>query len=64
MNDSDPPTRQFVMWLEKQENFVVIPLDDTHLFLQGANNNVIEVIQRRLDELQDQNTYNAFDQAN
>ncbi|EAL72303.1 transcription initiation factor IIH5 [Dictyostelium discoideum AX4] len=59
--ECDPPTKQFVEYISKQEHFEVIVLDETHLFLQGGDEKVINSIQRRIDDLQNQNTYSVFD---
>ncbi|KAF2070846.1 hypothetical protein CYY_007832 [Polysphondylium violaceum] len=59
--ECDPPTKQFVLWISKQEHFDVIDIDETHLFLQGGDERSMNAIQRRLDELQNENTYSVFD---
>ncbi|EGC30019.1 hypothetical protein DICPUDRAFT_42067 [Dictyostelium purpureum] len=59
--ECDPPTKQFVEYISKQEHFEVIVLDETHLFLQAADEKIINTIQRRIDDLQNQNTYSVFD---
>ncbi|KYR01183.1 transcription initiation factor IIH5 [Tieghemostelium lacteum] len=60
--ECDPPTKQFLLFVSKQEHFELIDIDETHLFLQGGNESTIATIQRCIDELQNRNTYSVFDQ--
>ncbi len=54
---SDAAMKQFILFLDQQYKFGLIDLDETHVFLYKADKKVIELIQQRIDELQDNNTY-------
>ena len=55
---SDVPTKEFILSInnekEKSDRFVLEDLDDKHLFVQPT---VIESLELRLKEFQDENTY-------
>jgi len=53
----DPPVKQFILFLEKQEKWGVVELDETHLFVHSTEESILAKIQARLDELQNQNSY-------
>ncbi|XP_024525933.1 general transcription and DNA repair factor IIH subunit TFB5-like [Selaginella moellendorffii] len=54
----DIPMAQFVIHMNDQlpaaQQFIIYVLDDTNIFVQP---NVVDMIQKRLQEFRDQNTY-------
>lgn len=57
VNLSDAAMKQFILFLDQQYKFGLIDLDETHVFLYKSDKKVIDLIQQRIDELQDNNTY-------
>ena len=52
------PVKQFILLLEQELHFGLMDLDDTHLLLFNLDcADIMETIQKRLDQLHDQNTY-------
>ena len=54
---SDPAIKQFILYLDVQHHFGLIDLDETHLFLYNADQTIMDMIQKELDKLQEENTY-------
>lgn len=58
--NSDPAIKQFIVYLNAGEfRFGMVELDDTHIFLHSTDDSIIQRIQQKIDELQDENTYTA-----
>lgn len=55
---SDVPTKEYILNLNESKStndrFVILDLDDTHLFVQPT---VVEWLEKQLKEFHDQNTY-------
>ena len=61
---SDPAIKQFIMYLNAGDfKFAMTELDDTHIFLNSTDDTIIQRIQQKIDELQDENTYSVIDNA-
>lgn len=52
----DEPIKQFVLSLQNTLKFGVTDLDETHVLIQGEER-ILEDIQKKIDELIDQNTF-------
>jgi len=53
----DPAIKQFILHLDVEHHFGLIDLDETHLFLYNLDQTKMDLIQKELDKLQDENTY-------
>jgi TFIIH basal transcription factor complex TTD-A subunit len=52
--ESDATVKQFLLHLDETLHFILADLDETHLLVDEK---VVEELQRRLDELLDENAY-------
>jgi len=52
-----PPVKEFILFLNIEQKWGVVDLDETHLFFYFMNEEILGYIQQKLDELQDANTY-------
>lgn len=50
---SDEALREFLLQLEEEHQFGMLPLDDTHILLLGEEK-VLEFIQQELDKMQEE----------
>lgn len=51
--------KQFILFIDKEEHFGVTDIDETHLFLHSSDETIIQKIQARLDQLQEDNSFTA-----
>lgn len=56
----DVPVKEFLLWLDEgqAEKFIIIDLDETHLFI---HTHVVPFIKEQLDELYRKNQYSFMD---
>jgi TFIIH basal transcription factor complex TTD-A subunit len=52
--ECDPAVKTIVLDLDSKLKFIIADLDETHLFIDSTK---VEVVQQRLDEILEENTY-------
>jgi len=61
----DPAIKQFILYLNSSElKFGMVELDENHIFVHSTDDSILQRIQSKIDELQDENTYTVTSDEN
>ncbi|KAH6560471.1 hypothetical protein BASA50_009638 [Batrachochytrium salamandrivorans] len=56
--ECDQAVKQIIKDLDNQYHFIIEDLDDNHLFIEAAK---VDMVQERLEEILEENTYRTAD---